>query len=118
MLRNFIVLVAIAAIAYPAGLWLPWWIIAPAAATVCFLAGNPALQAFGIAFLAGLLLWGGEALFLDRANKGILSGQIGALFQGLPGYLMPALSALIGALTAGLGGWTGAAFRKWLQPGK
>lgn len=117
MLRNLIVLVAIAAIAYPAGFWFPWWVIAPVAATVCFLAGSRVLRAFGIAFLAGLLLWGGESLYLDQANQGILSSQIGALFQGLPGHMMPALSALIGGLTAGLGGLSGAACRNWLQPG-
>jgi hypothetical protein len=116
MSRSLIVMLAILAIAYPAGIWFPWWVIAPTAALVSFLSGLGQGRAFLIAFLAGLLLWGGLAFYMDLQNEGILSQQIGVLFQGLPSIALTLISAVLGACTAGLGGWSGAALRQALTP--
>jgi hypothetical protein len=112
-MRAFILpMLFIMALAFLAGLWLPWWIIAVVAALVCFIVD--VRRSFGTSFLAGLLLWGGMAFFYSQRNEGILSEQIADLFMGLSGLLQVLLTGLIGGLAAGLGGYAGRSLRELL----
>ena len=115
MIRPVAIILAIIALAFVSGPWLPWWTIAPLAAVVCFLLRARPLHAFIEGFLAGLLLWGGLAFFQDMVNDHILSAQIGVLFNGLSSTMVVVVTSVIGGLVASLGAWTGATVRVLFQ---
>lgn len=112
MTRNLIILGAMLALAFPAGFWLPWWSIALVTGLVALISKPAPGVALGAGLLAGALVWGGMAAYIDAQNQHILTGRIGLLFQGLPPAGVVALTALIGALPAGMGAWTGALLRR------
>lgn len=92
-------------------LFLPWWIITPVAAILAWLLKLTPRQAFVASLCAGLLLWGGYALYLDN---GILSSRLGAMMGGLPSALIFLLTSLVGGLLAAMGGVTGSLGRDLL----
>ena len=57
--------------------------------------------------MAGLLLWGGYAFYLNLANAGLLAGKIGELLGGIPGIWLPFLSGAFAGLLSGLGALSG-----------
>ena len=102
-----------ALLAYLAGQYLPWWTIAIAGAlSALLIAQRKIFFSFLSAFLAVGLLWFFMAAYIDLRNQHILSHRIGRLFFHHSDHL-PALivTALIGALTAGLGAWCGGLLR-------
>lgn len=115
MYRSLLLGLLIVAVVYPAGLLFPWWISGPIAALVCFLGRPGPGIAFAVSFVAGLLLWGGLALLADLRNESLLSTQVGQVFRGLPGVALLGMTGLIGGITAGLGGWTGAEMRRFFE---
>ncbi len=91
----------------------PWWI----GAVVAFGLGwvvpsRSAWAAFGQAFLAVALLWGGYATWLSIQNGGILAERLAGVFALPAGPLMLLVTAVVGGLVAGLGATTG----YWLKP--
>ncbi|PHN02830.1 hypothetical protein [Flavilitoribacter nigricans] len=90
-------------------LFLPWWIITPIAAILAWLLRLNPRQAFTASLIAGLLLWGGYAIYLDN---GILSNRLGAMMGGLPSALIFVLTSLVGGLLAAMGGVTGSLGRE------
>ncbi len=54
-------------------------------------------------FAAGLLSWGGTALYYQLAGKGLLSEQMAEMFH-LPTPLLLLLTAVLGGLLSMLGG--------------
>lgn len=93
-------------------LWIfPWWFIAIGGLVAGILAPMRFWVAFSAAFGAGFALWFGQAWILDAGNQSILSGRIGALFQGLSRWQLMQITGLIGGLLGGLGAMTGVSLR-------
>jgi hypothetical protein len=101
-MKIVVSILLIGLLGFVAGLFLPWWGIAPAA----FLVSALIPQRPGIAFLSGFvaifLLWGSLAFSIDIANASILSAKIAQILPlgGSP-YLLIGVTALIGALVGG-----------------
>lgn len=87
--------------------FFPFWSLAVAGFIVAMFVGGKGLTSFFYGVIAGCLLWGGYALWLDLANQGLLSSQFGNLFGGLgrPAVLM--LTTFLGGLLSGFGTLTG-----------
>jgi hypothetical protein len=96
-------------------LFLPWWIISPIAAILAWVLKLSARQAFTGGLLAGLLLWGGYAIYLDN---GILSTRLGAMIGGLSPFFIFLLTSLLGGLLSAMGGVTGSLGQEMLSAGK
>ena len=84
------------------GLWLPFWSLAIGAVLAGFLVRPGGWRAFVAGFIAGVVLWGGFAAWIDAANAHLLSARIGQLF-GTGSMGMVLITALLGGLLAGLG---------------
>jgi hypothetical protein len=95
--------------------WLPWYALAAAALPAGALFRLGAGGSFAAGFLAGFLLWGGYAWYLDSRNGSLLSARMGELFGGVPGAALLAATALVGGLLAGLGALTGSLGRAALR---
>ena len=91
-----------------AGPWLPWWSLAAVAFVCRALAGLRPASSLLAGLLAGFLLWGAYAGWIDLQNEGVLSVRVGRLFGGLSSSLLVLVTALFGGLLAGLGAWTAA----------
>jgi hypothetical protein len=85
-------------------LYLPWWILVVPAALLAWLLELTPRQAFVASLLAGTVLWGAYALYLDN---GILSSRLGQMMGGLSPFWLFLLTALVGGLLAAMGGVTG-----------
>ena len=102
----------VAALAYLAGLWLPWWSIA----IVAFLVGLLIPQSPGSGFLSGFLgifiMWAIVAFWIDSKNQGILSKKIAELLPlGGSSVLLVLVTAFVGGLVAGFAGMSGSSLR-------
>lgn len=114
---RFLFIAALTAIAsYFALMIMPWWI--PMLIGFCLILALPMRrnwQSFLATGLGAALCYTAISLFTDQANEHILSRKMAVLFH-LPSYpLMIAVTALIGFLTAGFGGWTASALRRLFQ---
>ena len=93
--------------------FLPWYsiVLAGLAGGLLFpLASN--LKVFSIGFLAGLLLWGGYAAYLNAANDSLLATRLGETFGGLSATMMVLVTGVVGAIYAGLSVWVGVLGRR------
>lgn len=88
-------------------LGLPWWTILPAAVLAGIFFPLPAGRGFLLAWLLGLILWGGLAMWHDLRNDGLLSSKVAQIFQLSPGLYMAIITGLLGGLLAGFGALTG-----------
>ena len=108
-MRFLLILLLTAIGSYCAILFFPWWIrmvISFAAVLLLPLSGG---KAFLAAALGAALAYTVLSARADIANEHILSAKMAALFQ-LPSYgWMIAVTALVGAITAGLGAWLASA---------
>lgn len=86
---------------------LPWWAVVPIAAAAGWFFPLAAGKIFSIAFVAGALLWTTNAFLLNAANEGILSAKVGVLFQGLKGWHLLIVTAILGGILSGFGAMTG-----------
>ncbi|HEU4473082.1 MAG TPA: hypothetical protein VFR58_18450 [Flavisolibacter sp.] len=107
-MRFLLSVLLTAALAFVAGLYLPWWSIA----IVAFLVALLIRQRIGFSFLSGFagifLLWGVLALWIDIKNSGLLSRRIAALFSlGESSILLILITAFIGALVGGFAAMSG-----------
>ncbi|RYF94790.1 MAG: hypothetical protein EOO00_05005 [Chitinophagaceae bacterium] len=93
------------------GLILPWWWIAVAAAIIAMAWPQHPFKSFLGGFLAGLLTWFTIAFLADHANDRILSTRIASVFTLTEPYLMLLITALTGALVAGMAAASGALLR-------
>jgi hypothetical protein len=116
MMRFLFVMILTAIASWFALMVMPWWIPLPIAffiILICPMRNGRAFLATGTGAVLCYLLYSINA---DQANEHILSTKMAALFH-LPSYaFMIAVTVLIGFITAGLGGWTGAALRNLLRP--
>lgn len=96
---------------------MPWYALVLSALLMGMAFGVAPGKSFVAGFLAGILLWGGYAWYLDMLNEGLLSGRMGQLFGGLSGGVMVLITAVLAGLFGGIGSLTGAVGRKTWQGG-
>ena len=111
-MRFFVAVLLIAALCFIAGLYLPWWSIAP----VAFLVARLLSLGVGRGFLAGFtgvfLLWALLSFWIDVKNESVLSHKIAQLFPlGGSTFLLILITALIGALVGGFAAMAGGSLR-------
>lgn len=112
-MRFILVTVLIGLLAFIAGLYLPWWVLAP----VCFGVALLLPQTNGRAFLAGFsgifILWAGVATWIDVKNNSLLAHKVAQIIPlgGSPLALV-LVSALIGALVGGFAALSGNSLRR------
>lgn len=102
------------------GLYLawPWFYIAIVALAAAPFFRMRRRAGFWFAFLAALFVWGAYLSYISISNDGILADRMANLFQLPSGWLMIIVTSIWGAITAGLGGWTGTNLRKVLKQEK
>ena len=111
---KFIVsIILIALLSLGACFYLPWWSIAIAA----FIVASAIPQNPGKSFLSGFtalfLVWGSLAWYISSRNEDILAHKISLLvFKTDSPSLLIIATALIGALIAGMGAFSGSFLRK------
>lgn len=117
-MRFLFVMILTAIASWLALMVMPWWIPLPIAfciILVCPMKNGRAFLATGMGAVLCYLLYSINA---DQANEHILSTKMATLFH-LPSYvLMIVVTALVGFITAGLGGLTAAALRNLFRPHK
>lgn len=102
-----------ALMAFAAGLYLPWWTIAPAAFIVATLIIQSQVRSFLSGFLGIFILWGSLSYLANASNDGILATRVAAIFPlGGSAFLLIFVTATVGALVGGLGALTGSLLRK------
>lgn len=98
----------IAALSFAACLFLPWWSIAIAAFIVAAIIKQTPAKSFVSGFTALFLLWGGLSFYISSANGHALAQKISLVLIKMDNFwILIFATALIGALTAGMGALTG-----------
>ncbi|WP_235296189.1 hypothetical protein [Portibacter marinus] len=92
--------------------WLPWWVVSMVAAVSAFLLRSDFWLIGMFGFLAGFVLWGGYAMYIDIENQHLLANRIGVLFGGVSNIIPVIFTALIGGLLCMLGSMLGASLNK------
>jgi hypothetical protein len=115
-MKCIVSIVLIALLSLISGIFLPWWVIALAAALVGVLIPQRPGMAFLSGFVALFLLWGIVAWAIDSANGSILSQRIAQILPlgGSP-VLLILVTALVGALVGGMAALTGSYLKKASQ---
>jgi glycerol uptake facilitator-like aquaporin len=116
MMRFILVLLLAAITSYFAVMVMPWWICMLLSFIIILLLPMKGGKSFLAAALGTAIAYVFMSIQTDMANEHILSSKMAMLFH-LPSYvLMIVVTALIGAITSGLGAWMGSAlhllFRK------
>lgn len=111
-MKFFISLILIAILSFAVCLYLPWWSVA----IVGFVVAAALNLSWGKAFLSGFIaifiLWGAISFILSSNNENILAHKVSVLILTMDSpYLLILVTALIGALVAGLGALTGSFVR-------
>ena len=114
-MQNLIYLAGVVLAAVVLHLFLPWYAIAAAGLIVGLaLPARHAGAAFLLGLLAGGLVWGVYAGYLNHFNGGLLATRIGAMLGGVGPGVLVLLTALLGGLSGGLGAMTGTLGRRLL----
>jgi len=109
-------LLLVIAISYVAGLFMAWWSVALVAFLVALLIPLSSGKAFSCGFIAIFLLWMAIAFFQDVRNDHILANRVSEVFLKMRNpVLMGIISAVTGALVAGMGSLTGSLLRSTLN---
>lgn len=98
--------------------FFPFWTLAVAAFIVAMFVGGKGISSFLYGMIAGCILWGGYALFLDIANEGILSNLFGNLLNGIGRPALLLVTTLIGGILSGLGAMTGSYMHQFFNKEK
>ena len=102
-MKFLIATLLIILLSFCACLYFPWWSIAIVAFLVSALISQKPLTSFLSGFLALFLLWGVLTFYISTANENILAHRVSVLvLKADQPYLLIALTAIIGALVAGL----------------
>jgi hypothetical protein len=110
---TFIVATLLSALlAFAAGLFFQWWVLAITSFIVGVLIHQRAFIAFLSGFLGVAALWGGLAFWMDLQNQHILATKIASVLPlaGSPVYLI-GVTALVGGLVSGFAAMTGSYLR-------
>jgi len=102
-----------ALLSFAACLYLDWWSIAIAAFIVAVLIPQRLGKAFLTGFLALFFLWGALSWWISSKNEHLLAHKVSLLiFKMDSPYLLVFVSAIIGAIIAGLAALSGSLLRK------
>ncbi len=102
-MRLLLSILLISLLAFIAGLFLPWWSIAPVAFLVALTIKLPVLKSFLAGFFGIFVMWFLVALWIDTKNESLLSKKIALLFPlGGSSIAIIVISAFVGALVGGL----------------
>jgi hypothetical protein len=97
-----------AALSFATCLFLPWWSIAIAAFVVAAVIKQSAAKSFLSGFTALFLLWGFLSFYISSANGHALAQKISLVLLKMDNvWVLIFATALIGALTAGMGALSG-----------
>lgn len=100
-------------LSFVAGIYLPWWSIAPAAFIVAAFIRQTPFKSFLSGFLGLFILWGGLAQWIDVKNQGLLSQKIATIIPlGGSAFLLVLVTGLLGAVVAGMAALSGSYIRK------
>lgn len=110
-MRKVSTAVVIVLAAWLAGLWLPYWSLSAVAMLAGFVLRPGATGAFLAGAVAGAVLWGSMAWSADAANAHVLATRVGGLFGTGPAGMV-AITAVLGAVLAGLGALLGDRIRR------
>jgi hypothetical protein len=112
-MKFLVSVMLIALLSMSACLYLPWWSIAIVAFIVAAAIPQKPGRSFLAGFLALFLLWGALAWFISSNNNHVLAHKVSLLILKMdsPGALIT-VTALIGALVAGLAALSGSFVRK------
>lgn len=107
---NLIIIIVVAAVCQYFG---PWW----TAALIPFLTlllkpTTTSFKAFATGFLAIGILWFGYGLYLHTGSEGAMSNRIAQIFSLPNGFLLLAVTTLVGGLVGGFAGLSGQLTRK------
>ena len=112
-MKFFISIVLIAMLSLAACLYLPWWSIAVAAFIVAAMVPLKPLKAFFAGFIALFLLWGALAWYISSNNDDLLAHKMSLIILKTDSpEILILLTALIGAIVAGIASLTGSFVRK------
>ncbi len=98
MLLTLIYIIA----AYLVNLFLPWWSVSILGVILGYTFKLKPLASFGWGFLALFILWGGQALYINIANDGIMASRIAEMLGVQSSLLMVLLTGIIGGVVGGL----------------
>lgn len=94
-------------------LYLPWWSIAVASFVVAALVPQKPLAAFAAGFVALFVLWGALSWYISSNNNHILAKKVSVLLlQSESPAILIVVTAVIGALVAGLAAVSGSFVKK------
>ena len=111
-MRLLLAVLLTALLSFIAGLFLPWWSIAPIAFLVALLLGLGVGRSFLAGFLGVFLLWAVLALWIDIKNNSVLSSKMAQLFPlGGSSILLILVTAFVGALVGGFAAMAGGSLR-------
>ncbi|MEN9569388.1 MAG: hypothetical protein RL172_619 [Bacteroidota bacterium] len=112
-MKFFISILLIALLSLAACFYLPWYSIAIVAFIVSVAIPLKPGKAFLAGFAALFILWGGLSWYISLANKHILAKKMSLLIlQSNSPVALIVVTALIGALVAGLAALSGSFVRK------
>jgi len=105
MMKFLLKIILIAGLTYLLQLVLPFWIIAVVAFLLNYAIKTNGWSSFFSGFIAIFLLWFIVSTAIESHSGGLLVTKVGNLF-GLSNLLLKIVTAIIGALIAGLSGLT------------
>jgi hypothetical protein len=112
-MKLIVSILLIALLGFVAGLHLPWWGIAVAAALVNVLLPLRPGLAFLSGFIGIFLLWGVLSWGIDSANGSILSQRIAQILPlGGSSVLLILVTALVGGLVGGMAALSGSYLKR------
>lgn len=106
-----------ALLAFIAGIFLPWWVLAVVAFGVALLLPQSNFAAFCAGFVGIFLMWGLVATWIDVKNESLLTRQVAQLLPlgGSP-ILLILVTALVGGLLGGFAALSGNSLRRLSAP--
>jgi len=112
-MKFLVSIILIALLSLSACLYLPWWSIAIVAFIVTAAIPQKPVRAFLAGFIALFILWGALAWFISSNNDHLLAHRVSVLILKADSpALLVTVTALIGAMVAGLAALSGSFVRR------
>lgn len=112
-MRFLLATILTGVLAYIAGLFLPWWVLAFIAFAIALLFPQRLSSAFLSGFLGIFIMWSLVAAWIDVKNNSLLSHKVAQLLPlGGSSVLLILVSALVGGLVGGFAAMSGASLRQ------
>ena len=117
-MKILIKIILIAALAYFAEMYFPWWSVVAVAFLVNVLIYTKGSSSFLSGFLGVGLLWFILAWNIDAANASLLSSMVSQVLQIQSTLAILVLTFLVGGLSGGFGALAGSHFSNLLKKKK